>query len=508
MICTLPIGDANSPPYSARRNTIKIVRVERGETPSAHKAKNEYKYKNQNNMKKLNFLTNWCSGNSEHVKTRLKPGKNQVKTSFRFIALLTMLLTIGIGNVWGAKITDYRNIVSGTEYYIGATTGGNDYYWSSPQTTTGTGLSGTAVTSKASATIVILEGSGTSWKIKIKGTSNYVTLKSTKANGKFNIAASSSNWTFSNASSLIKMLYTGSYCLQKNNSGTQFGSYANNQTNVWLEEAAAAATFTMKVPVGDGTFKTLSSKSATDMTYATAQSGNECTYGFSSAYDSYWTSTYRAKEDATTTKPSPTYADQSKGGATVPSGVTLYPIYVDGDKYHTDPRCMVYTYDLTYDANGGTGAPSNQTGNTSGSTVTVSSTEPTRSGYTFMGWSTSSTATTKDDNYDPGDSFTITADVALYAVWCKDLSTSSITVNEPTLTSYNTGTSKWTVNVTWTAVDGATYYTVQCGDRATSTVVLSETNVGNVTSYTISGLTNAHEHRIIVTAKHAYSKTG
>ena len=37
MICTLPIGDANSPPYSARRNTIKIVRVERGETPSAHK---------------------------------------------------------------------------------------------------------------------------------------------------------------------------------------------------------------------------------------------------------------------------------------------------------------------------------------------------------------------------------------------------------------------------------------------------------------------------------------
>ena len=26
-----------APPYSARRNTIKIVRVERGETPSAHK---------------------------------------------------------------------------------------------------------------------------------------------------------------------------------------------------------------------------------------------------------------------------------------------------------------------------------------------------------------------------------------------------------------------------------------------------------------------------------------
>lgn len=157
---------------------------------------------------------------------------------------LIILCSIGSGNVCGAQITDYKNIVSGTEYYIGATTGGNDYYWSSPQTTTGTGLSGTAVTSKASATIVILEGSGTSWKIKIKGTSNYVTLASSKANGKFNIAASSSNWTFSNASNLIKMLYTGSYCLQKNNSGTQFGSYANTQTNVWLEEAAAAFTVT------------------------------------------------------------------------------------------------------------------------------------------------------------------------------------------------------------------------------------------------------------------------
>lgn len=164
-------------------------------------------------------------------------GARVAREWLKYAAMFVMLFTIGSGNVWGAKITDYNNIVSGTEYYIGATTGGTDYYWSSPQTTTGTGLSGTAVTSKASATIVILEGSSTSWKIKIKGTSNYVTLNSSKANGKFNIAASSNNWTFSNANNLIKMLYTGSYCLQKNNSGTQFGSYGGTQTNVWLEEA-------------------------------------------------------------------------------------------------------------------------------------------------------------------------------------------------------------------------------------------------------------------------------
>lgn len=177
-------------------------------------------------MKKLNELQSYL--------TRLRG----------LMLTLIILCSIGSGNVWGAKITDYNNIVSGTEYYIGATNSSTDYYWCSPQTTTGTGLAGTADKDKAKATIVILEGSGTSWKIKIKGTSNYVTLSSSKANGKFNIAESSNNWTFSNASGLIKMLYTGSYCLQKNNNGTQFGSYGGTQTNVWLEEAAPEYTIT------------------------------------------------------------------------------------------------------------------------------------------------------------------------------------------------------------------------------------------------------------------------
>ncbi len=177
------------------------------------------------------------------VYSRLSLGSNLSRFCLASLICLCML-TVGVGKAWGAKITDYKNIVSGTEYYIGATTSKTDYYWKASQTTTGTSLSGTAVTSKDNATIVILEGSGTSWKIKIKGTSNYVTLANSKANGKFNIATSSNNWTFSNVNSLIKMLYTKSYCLQKNTSGTQFGSYGGTQTNVWLEEAAAAFTVT------------------------------------------------------------------------------------------------------------------------------------------------------------------------------------------------------------------------------------------------------------------------
>ena len=52
----------------------------------------------------------------------------------------------------------------------------------------------------------------------------------------------------------------------------------------------------------------------------------------------------------------------------------------------------IYTYTLRYNANGGTGAPSTQTYSTTDTVhyFDVSSTVPTRSGYRFLGWSTSS----------------------------------------------------------------------------------------------------------------------
>lgn len=69
---------------------------------------------------------------------------------------------------------------------------------------------------------------------------------------------------------------------------------------------------------------------------------------------------------------------------------------------------------ISYNANNGSGAPSAQT-KTYGSILTLSSTVPTRSGYKFMGWATSSTATTAA--YQPGGQFGIDATTTLYAVW-------------------------------------------------------------------------------------------
>lgn len=78
------------------------------------------------------------------------------------------------------------------------------------------------------------------------------------------------------------------------------------------------------------------------------------------------------------------------------------------------------TYTLNYDANGGVGAPASQTAksSTGSATFTISSTTPTRDGYTFKGWADSKTATTAD--YQPGGTIAVKhadSPKTVYAVW-------------------------------------------------------------------------------------------
>ena len=83
------------------------------------------------------------------------------------------------------------------------------------------------------------------------------------------------------------------------------------------------------------------------------------------------------------------------------------------------------TYTVSYNANGGSGAPSSQT-KTYGKTLTLSSTKPTRSGYSFQGWATSSTGSVK---YSAGGSYTANAGATLYAVWKANTYTVSYNAN-------------------------------------------------------------------------------
>lgn len=102
-------------------------------------------------------------------------------------------------------------------------------------------------------------------------------------------------------------------------------------------------------------------------------------------------------------------------------------------------RPKVHT--VTYNANGGTGAPSNQTKN-GGVTLTLSSTKPTRTGYTFKYWNASIGGT-----YNPGGSYTHDQDggvVTMTAYW-KDETAPSCSTFTATPNQWSSGNGTVTI---------------------------------------------------------------
>lgn len=113
------------------------------------------------------------------------------------------------------------------------------------------------------------------------------------------------------------------------------------------------------------------------------------------------------------TRPGYTFA----GWATSASGSVAYS---SSDIYTENAGITLYavwspiSYTVKYSANGGSGAPANQT-KTHGVNLTLSSTVPTRTNYTFKGWGVSSTSTTA--SYSAGSTYTNNAAITLYAIW-------------------------------------------------------------------------------------------
>lgn len=105
-----------------------------------------------------------------------------------------------------------------------------------------------------------------------------------------------------------------------------------------------------------------------------------------------------------------------KGWAASASGSVAYAA---GASYTANAAVTLYavwqanTYTVKYNANGGSGAPGNQT-KTHDTALTLSSTKPTRTNYTFMGWATSASGSVA---YAAGASYTNNASITLYAVW-------------------------------------------------------------------------------------------
>ena len=113
------------------------------------------------------------------------------------------------------------------------------------------------------------------------------------------------------------------------------------------------------------------------------------------------------------TNSSASSAQYSAGGSyTANAGATLYAVW------------KLKTYTVSYNANGGSGAPGNQTKNY-GQNLALSSTKPTRTGHTFVQWNTSQDG--KGTAYQPGGTYTGNAALTLYAIWTPD--TYAVTFN-------------------------------------------------------------------------------
>ncbi|MEE1002728.1 MAG: InlB B-repeat-containing protein [Acutalibacteraceae bacterium] len=94
------------------------------------------------------------------------------------------------------------------------------------------------------------------------------------------------------------------------------------------------------------------------------------------------------------------------GSYNLNSDITLYAVWGNND-----------VYNIYYNANGGSGGPGSQT-KYYDQVLTISTKIPTRSGYTFLGWSTSKTSTYP--TYYAGSNYTANSGTTLYAVWKKN----------------------------------------------------------------------------------------
>ena len=154
------------------------------------------------------------------------------------------------------------------------------------------------------------------------------------------------------------------------------------------------------------------------------------------------------------------------------------------------------TYTLSFSANGGSGAPSSMSGTTTSTsyTFTIPATEPARSGYTFKGWSTSSSATSA--SYTSGNTITISSNTTLYAVWYQNLSATSTpsvsgVVGQQYSYTVSTNVAGCTISVSgasWLSVSGTTVSGVPTSPGTydiTITIIKSGSYISGTQSFTL-----------------------
>ena len=179
----------------------------------------------------------------------------------------------------------------------------------------------------------------------------------------------------------------------------RFGSYVFDNSAPTIEYETNGGTYT--IPAGSISVRISSKLTATD----TGGSGlNTLKYAWS-------------QSNTTTPTTWTTFTNADTVSKTATGGNWYLWVQITdkaGNVLTTKSNVFTVKYQVKYDANNGTGAPSDQT-KTHGTALKLSSTKPTRTGYTFKEWNTKSDGS--GTGYSAGASYTANSSVTLYAIW-------------------------------------------------------------------------------------------
>ena len=348
----------------------------------------------------------------------------------RLVMVLTMLLIVGIGQVWGETI--YSNTgASGTTNNITASGNINNNNGNPKPSFGGTSKNNNTFTfagfdlSSYTNIQFTLDAAWTSFPSTTQTwphvtfttylNNNVVYTNSTTITWS-NKTTSYSTYTFSDLQQFDKVVLTISPAegtLNKGNAITTYSCYIDN-ISITAEEGTTEPS-QLETPTGlDVSNITSTSATLSWGEVANASSYTVSVYGENDEVIAEYPGLTENTKTVSELDPETNYVF---GVVAVGDGITYTnSIQAVSDVFTTSPA----TCTVTYNANGGIGTPpSDATEYTNGATVTVLGNygKLTKDGYAFTGWNT------KDDGtgtpYEAGGTFTISANTTLYAQWCE-----------------------------------------------------------------------------------------
>ena len=126
-------------------------------------------------------------------------------------------------------------------------------------------------------------------------------------------------------------------------------------------------------------------------------------------------------------------------------------------------------YTISYNANGGSNAPGDQS-KIENKSISLSSSKPTRTGYTFVNWNTKKDGS--GTTYEAGAEYKKNANLTLYAQWRINKVYIKLDANGGSVRSSTTygdcSTSNNLINCSWNKPDGEVFHTIDYGDSLDS----------------------------------------